>query len=199
MKVFLKPKSGLLKRNPYFLDLWYGFKKTVKKLNIHHYDDFLKWKFDHVDHGHSNTVVVWFWYLPDFFVLSTGFTLNNFFFRETCWWFQDFFFFLGKILKQYLLKLDAIHGQKFGLQWLMNNFKGNALIFFFILLTVFNETRTKKWWYSHVTLEIRTWKPVVVFIETQVFLVKLRPSASTPPKKTWFQWNHHRFQVLTPK
>ena len=80
MKVFLKPKSGLLKRNPYFLDLWYGFKKTVKKLNIHHYDDFLKWKFDHVDHGRSNTVVVWFWYLPDFFVLSTGFTLNNFFF-----------------------------------------------------------------------------------------------------------------------
>ena len=103
------------------------------------------------------------------------------------------------MLKQYLLKLDAIHGQKFGLQWLMNNFKGNALIFFLILLTVFNETRTKKWWYSRVTLEIRTWKPVVVFIETQVFLVKLRPSASTPPKKTWFQWNHHRFQVLTPK
>ena len=116
---FLKPKSGLLKRNPYFLDLWYGFKKTVKKLNIHHYDDFLKWKFDHVDHGRSNTVVVWFWYLPDFFVLSTGFTLNNFFFVKPVRGFKIFF--LGKYWN-HLLKFDGFMGKNLAENDYMNSF-----------------------------------------------------------------------------
>ena len=124
MKVFLKPKSGLLKRNPYFLDLWYGFKKTVKKLNIHHYDDFLKWKFDHVDHGRGNTVVVWFWYLPDFFVLSTGFTLNNFSFSWNLLVVSRFFF-LGKYWN-HLLKFDGFMGKNLAENDYMNSFKGKG-------------------------------------------------------------------------
>ena len=67
--------------------------------------------------------------------------------------------------------------------------------FILFLLTVFSETRTKKWWYSRVSLEIRTWKPVVVFIETRVFLVEIC-LRQTPPKKTRFRWNHQGFKFL---
>ena len=77
--------------------------------------------------------------------------------------------------------------------------------FILFFLTVFSETGTIKWRYSRIGLEIRTWKPMVVFIETGDFggVVGLRPS--TPPKIPGFNettsgfkfllqtntWNHH--------
>ena len=55
---------------------------------------FLKWKFDHVDHSRISILVADF----DSFQIFCGFK-----------WFQQFFF-LEKILKHYLLKVDGIHG-----------------------------------------------------------------------------------------
>ena len=78
-------------------------------------------------------------------------------------------------------------------KWMVS--KETPSYFILFLLTVFSETRTKKWWYSRVSLEIRTWKPVVVFIETRVFLVEIC-LRQTPPKKTRFQWNHQGFKFL---
>ena len=58
----------------------------------------------------------------------------------------------------------------------------------------------KKWWYSRIGLEIRTWKPVVVFIETRVFLVELKAFGLNSTKKNPVSMKPtHRFQVLTPK
>ena len=74
---FFETKKWIIKKKSLFFGFMIWFHK---KLNINYYDDFLKGKFYHVDHGRSNTVVWWFWYLPDFFVLSTGFNINNFFF-----------------------------------------------------------------------------------------------------------------------
>ena len=81
--------------------------------------------------------------------------------------FNNFFFFFRENLK-ILPKNGGIHGQKFGRKWLNDGFSGNTPIFFYFLLTIFIETRTKNGG-IHVFLEIITWKPVVVFIETRVF------------------------------
>ena len=88
----------------------------------------------------------------------------------------------------------------FGQKSLMNGFIGNTLMFYFIFVDGIQWNSDKKWWYSRVTLEIRTWKPVVVFIETRVFLVELKALALNSSKKNSVSMKPtHRFQVLTPK
>ena len=104
---------------------------------------------------------------------------------------------VGVFYSFYNKDIGGIHGQKFGRKWLNDGFSGNTPIFFYFLLTIFSETRTKNGG-IHVFLEIRTWKPVVVFIETGGFggVGGLRPQLHQKPPVSM---NQRRFQVLIPK